>query len=241
MTGFDSTWYHGPFAAGFFQSGNTIDLHFIAPQFLAWFYPANGEIFHAVGMLAFGRDLLSPLLNLGWFVGCLLACLVHRPALPGRALVAGPRRDRAQRPRPRRPGGGGAQRHRRDLLPARRRRDRVERMGSAGRGRARGCAAGPLMRRRAGGGAGGRDQAQLPAAGGGAGRRAGRDRAAGRTVARARRARAWRRWRAAATGTCATSSTPATRCPGSTISARSRCRRPNRPSAVAKRTASSAT
>ena len=80
MTGFDSTWYHGPFAAGFFQSGNTWDLHFIAPQFLAWFYPANGEIFHAVGMLAFGRDVLSPLLNLGWFLGCLLACwCVGRP------------------------------------------------------------------------------------------------------------------------------------------------------------------
>jgi hypothetical protein len=80
MTGFDSTWYHGPFAAGFFQSGNTIDLHFIAPQFLAWFYPANGEIFHSVGMLAFGRDLLSPLLNLGWFVGCLTACwCIGRP------------------------------------------------------------------------------------------------------------------------------------------------------------------
>jgi hypothetical protein len=80
MTGFDSTWYHGPFAAGFFQSGNTMDLHFIAPQFLAWFYPANGEIFHAIGMLAFGRDLLSPLLNLGWFVGCLLAAwCVGRP------------------------------------------------------------------------------------------------------------------------------------------------------------------
>ncbi len=80
MTGFDSTWYHGPFAAGFFQSGNTLDLHFIAPQFLAWFYPANGEIFHSVGMLAFGRDLLSPLLNLGWFVGCLVACwCIGRP------------------------------------------------------------------------------------------------------------------------------------------------------------------
>jgi hypothetical protein len=80
MTGFDSTWYHGPFAAGFFQSGNTMDLHFIAPQFLAWFYPANGELFHAAGMLAFGRDILSPLLNLGWFVGCLLACwCVGRP------------------------------------------------------------------------------------------------------------------------------------------------------------------
>jgi hypothetical protein len=74
MTGFDSTWYHGPFAAGFFQSGDTWGLHFIAPQFLAWFYPANAEIFHAVGMLAFGRDVLSPLLNLGWFVGCLIAC-----------------------------------------------------------------------------------------------------------------------------------------------------------------------
>jgi hypothetical protein len=80
MTGFDSTWYHGPFEAVFFQSANTIDLHFIAPQFLAWFYPANGEIFHAVGMLAFGRDLLSPLLNLGWFVGCLVACwCIGRP------------------------------------------------------------------------------------------------------------------------------------------------------------------
>jgi hypothetical protein len=73
MTGFDSTWYHGPFAAGFFQSGDTWGLHFIAPQFLAWFYPANSEVLHAVGMAAFHRDLLSPLLNLGWFVGCLVA------------------------------------------------------------------------------------------------------------------------------------------------------------------------
>jgi hypothetical protein len=80
MTGFDSTWYHGPFAAGFAQSGRTWDLHFIAPQFLAWFYPANAEIFHGVGMLAFDRDLLSPLLNLGWVVGCLVACwCIGRP------------------------------------------------------------------------------------------------------------------------------------------------------------------
>ena len=80
MTGFDSTWYHGPFAAGFFQSGDTWGLHFIAPQFLAWFYPANAEILHAAGMLAFGRDILSPLLNLGWFAGCLLACwCIGRP------------------------------------------------------------------------------------------------------------------------------------------------------------------
>ena len=80
MTGFDSTWYHGPFAAGFFQSGDTWGLHHIAPQFLAWFYPANAEIFHSVGMLAFDRDVLSPLLNLGWFIGCLVACwCIGRP------------------------------------------------------------------------------------------------------------------------------------------------------------------
>jgi hypothetical protein len=80
MTGFDSTWYHGPFAAGFFQTGNTIDLHYIAPQFLAWFYPANSEVVGAIGMLAFHRDLLSPLLNLGWLLGCLLACwCIGRP------------------------------------------------------------------------------------------------------------------------------------------------------------------
>jgi hypothetical protein len=80
MTGFDSTWYHGPFAAGFFQSGDTWNLHFIAPQFLAWFYPANSEVFHAIGMAAFSRDLLSPLLNLGWFLGCLLAAwCIGRP------------------------------------------------------------------------------------------------------------------------------------------------------------------
>src|SRR4051812_9209961 len=61
MTGFDTTWYHAPFAAGFFQSGDTWGLHLIAPQFLAWFYPANAEVVHAIGMNAFDRDLLSPL------------------------------------------------------------------------------------------------------------------------------------------------------------------------------------
>ena len=70
------------------QSGNTWDLHYIAPQFLAWFYPANSEVLHAVGMNAFDRDLLSPLLNLGWFVGCLGRLLVHRAPVPGGAVVA---------------------------------------------------------------------------------------------------------------------------------------------------------
>ncbi len=73
MTGFDSTWYHGPFAAGFAASGDTFSLHFVAPQFLSWFYPQNSELVHAIGILGFGNDLLSPLVNLGWLGGCLLA------------------------------------------------------------------------------------------------------------------------------------------------------------------------
>lgn len=89
MTGFDSTWYHGPFAAGFHASGDTWGLHHIAPQFMAWFYPANSELFHAIGMNAFDRDLLSPLLNLGWFLCCLLACwAIGRPYRMGPATLA---------------------------------------------------------------------------------------------------------------------------------------------------------
>src|SRR5436190_8966733 len=80
MTGFDSTWYHGPFAAGFAQSGDTFGIQLIAPQFLAWFYPQNSELLHGVGDVAFDRDLMSPLLNLGWLCGCLLAAwCIGRP------------------------------------------------------------------------------------------------------------------------------------------------------------------
>ena len=96
MTGFDTTWYHGPFAAGFAQSGRTFGIQFIAPQFLAWFYPQNSELLHGIGILAFSRDLLSPLLNLGWLGGCLLAAwCIGRPwgaapvTLAGAALVLG--------------------------------------------------------------------------------------------------------------------------------------------------------
>ncbi|HTU13917.1 MAG TPA: hypothetical protein VMF31_01845 [Solirubrobacterales bacterium] len=94
MTGFDSTWYHGPFAAGFAQSGDTFSLHFLAPQFLSWFYPQNSELIHSFGVLAYGNDLLSPLINVFWFAGCLLAAwCIGRPyggapiSLAGVALV----------------------------------------------------------------------------------------------------------------------------------------------------------
>jgi hypothetical protein len=80
ITNFDSTWYHGPFAAGFAQGHSTFELQFIAPQFLAWFYPQNSELLHGIGILAFGRDNLSPLINVGWLAATLLAAwCVGRP------------------------------------------------------------------------------------------------------------------------------------------------------------------
>jgi len=96
MTGFDSTWYHGPFAAGIAQSGDTWSLHLLAPQFLSWFYPQNSEVIHSLGMMAFGTDLISIFLNLGWFTACLLAAwCIGRPygaapiSLAGVALIIG--------------------------------------------------------------------------------------------------------------------------------------------------------
>jgi hypothetical protein len=96
MTGFDSTWYHGPFAAGFAASGDTFSLHFVAPQFLSWFYPQNSELVHSLGILGFGNDLLSPIVNFGWLAGCLVAAwAIGRPyggaplSLAGVALVLG--------------------------------------------------------------------------------------------------------------------------------------------------------
>lgn len=96
MTGFDTTWYHGPFAAGFAQMGDTFSLHQLAPQFLSWFYPQNSELLHGLGLLAFGNDFLSPLVNLVWLGGCLTAAwCIGRPygaaplSLAGVALVLG--------------------------------------------------------------------------------------------------------------------------------------------------------
>ncbi|MGH2982168.1 MAG: hypothetical protein ACRDKV_09025 [Solirubrobacterales bacterium] len=94
ITNFDSTWYHGPFAANFAQAHSTFDLHFIAPQFLTWFYPQNSELLHGFGILAFDRDNLSPLINVGWLAGTLLAAwCIGRPygvaplSLIGAAIV----------------------------------------------------------------------------------------------------------------------------------------------------------
>jgi Dolichyl-phosphate-mannose-protein mannosyltransferase len=90
MYGFDSLWYHMPFAARFAQEGSLTQLHFTSPALLTWFYPANSELFHTTGILLTGRDILSPFVNLAWLGATLLAawCL-GRPWGVGPAAIAG--------------------------------------------------------------------------------------------------------------------------------------------------------
>ncbi len=96
MTGFDSTWYHGPIAAEISRTGDTLSPHFVAPQFLTWFYPHNSELLHSIGLLGFGSDFPSLMINLALFLGCLLAGWgVGRstgagpPAMAGVAIIIG--------------------------------------------------------------------------------------------------------------------------------------------------------
>lgn len=71
--GVDSLWYHLPFAARFAQEGSIAGAPYVDLEFLTAFYPANVELLHAGGMLAFGNDALSPWLNLAFLALGLLA------------------------------------------------------------------------------------------------------------------------------------------------------------------------
>ncbi|HYY74646.1 MAG TPA: hypothetical protein VE662_07450, partial [Solirubrobacterales bacterium] len=85
----DSLWYHMPLAARFVQTGFLGHIYFFDPVFLASFYPANSEVVHAVPILFFDRDIVSPMVNLGWLsVALLAAWCVGRPyGLGPQALV----------------------------------------------------------------------------------------------------------------------------------------------------------
>jgi hypothetical protein len=69
----DSTWYHLPWAASFVQSGFITPLHFTDVEYLTAFYPATSELYHGLGIVLFGRDTLSPGVNLLWLGLVLLA------------------------------------------------------------------------------------------------------------------------------------------------------------------------
>jgi hypothetical protein len=79
MTHADTIWYHGPHAARFLQDGSiTQQLGYGSAQ--ETYSASNSELIHAIVMLPFHRDLLSPLVNLGWMAVALLAawCLGRR-------------------------------------------------------------------------------------------------------------------------------------------------------------------
>ncbi len=90
IRGFDSLWYHLPWAAAFAQTGHVTPLHFTDVEYLTAFYPASAELVHGLGIALVGRDTLSPGLNLVWLGLLLLAAYcVGRPRRLGHATLLG--------------------------------------------------------------------------------------------------------------------------------------------------------
>lgn len=92
----DTLWYHMPLAARWVQTGDLTAIDHFDPIFFAGYYPANSEVFHAVGILAFDRDILSPLINVGFLgIALLSAYCIGRPyglgphSLVGAAIALG--------------------------------------------------------------------------------------------------------------------------------------------------------
>ena len=80
IRGFDSLWYHLPWAASFAQTGSIAPLRFTDVEYLTPFYPATAELVHGLGIVLLGRDTLSPGLNLLWLGLTLLAAYcIGRP------------------------------------------------------------------------------------------------------------------------------------------------------------------
>ncbi|MFL5907186.1 MAG: hypothetical protein ACJ75Z_06270 [Solirubrobacterales bacterium] len=71
--GGDSLWYHMPFAAHIAQTGSVTGLLYTDPLYLNWFYPQVSELIHGGGLLLFGGDFLSPLINMAWLALALFA------------------------------------------------------------------------------------------------------------------------------------------------------------------------
>jgi hypothetical protein len=61
----DTLWYHVPFAARFVQERGFPELRRLGYAAARWF-PFDGHLVHALGILAVDSDALSPFVNLGW-------------------------------------------------------------------------------------------------------------------------------------------------------------------------------
>jgi hypothetical protein len=90
IRGFDSLWYHLPWAASFAQTGSVVGLRFTDVEYLTPFYPATAEMLHGLGIVLLGRDTLSPGINLAWLGLTLLAAYcIGRPREAGAATTIG--------------------------------------------------------------------------------------------------------------------------------------------------------
>jgi hypothetical protein len=90
IRGFDSLWYHLPWAASFAQTGNVASLRFTDVEYLTPFYPATAEMLHGLGIVLLGRDTLSPGFNLFWLALTLLAAYcIGRPRGVGAGTLIG--------------------------------------------------------------------------------------------------------------------------------------------------------
>ncbi|MBV9336578.1 MAG: hypothetical protein JO243_11870 [Solirubrobacterales bacterium] len=89
IRGFDSLWYHLPWAASFAQTGHITPLRFTDVEYLTPFYPATAELLHGLGIVLLGRDTLSPGLNLVWLGLTLLAayCIGRRRGVGAATLL----------------------------------------------------------------------------------------------------------------------------------------------------------
>ncbi|HUF84503.1 MAG TPA: hypothetical protein VMQ81_07930 [Acidimicrobiia bacterium] len=88
MTHYDTLWYHQPYATRFMQSGRPTDLVDRADDFHA--YIAHGsELLHAMVTFPFGRDVVSPVVSLGWAALALLAawCVGRRRDVAALSLL----------------------------------------------------------------------------------------------------------------------------------------------------------
>jgi len=72
MAHVDSLWYHLPFAARFVQTGSLASLDGVGPEPTRWF-PLDPSLLHALAIVPYGRDWLTPFVNAIWLALAFLA------------------------------------------------------------------------------------------------------------------------------------------------------------------------
>ncbi|HET6868432.1 MAG TPA: hypothetical protein VFH80_21130 [Solirubrobacteraceae bacterium] len=90
ITGADSIAYHLPHAASYAQTGQIGAIRYTDYAWLTGLYPATSELFHALGIVLMGNDVLSPGINLIWLALTLLAawCLGSVRGLGATSMLA---------------------------------------------------------------------------------------------------------------------------------------------------------